>query len=184
MYAFELFLDDETDKYVRDCWRAAADHKISSFMNQIEGVRPHITLAFCQKADIESAIEALADFAQQKEVELDFDILGSFPTSGTLFLSPTMTERFKQFHQQFHDKMKACTSEHSDHYTINHWNPHCTLATRMNRAELAQAYELIVGEFKPLRSRVTEVGLVELIYEGQVCIKNIHHSTCTLAATG
>jgi 2'-5' RNA ligase len=177
MFAFEMFFDEGTDKYVRDCWRSIAVEKISSYMNDIEEIRPHITLAVCNKTNVESAIKSLQALSVQHEMDLVFDILASFPTSGTLFLSPTITEEHIRLHQIFHELITPHTEEHSKYYLPDHWNPHCTLAIRLNRTELAQAYGHIVKDFVPLRSRITEIGLVELNLEGR---KNIHLGTVKL----
>lgn len=180
MYAFEMFLDTVTDKYVRECWKAIASAGISSFMCDIEGIRPHITLAVCDHVEV--ATVGLTSCSNQNQIDVKFDILAGFPTSGTLFLSPTITEEHIRFHQKFYKVIHSSSAEYNGHYMPGHWNPHCTLATRLNRAELAQAYDLVVQNFEPLRSRIVEIGLVKLIYEGGICVKNVHLETVKLQA--
>jgi hypothetical protein len=45
MYAVEFFLDEITESYVRDIWGGLKTNSITSYMAEIDELRPHVTVA-------------------------------------------------------------------------------------------------------------------------------------------
>ncbi|PIH61119.1 2'-5' RNA ligase family protein [Paenibacillus sp. LK1] len=107
MFAVELFFNKEFDEYVRKVWMHFDKKGISYFMNRFENLSPHITLA------VYTDISDLKGFKEQLEIYFDnvsplrlrFDIVATFPTSGTIFLAPTMTEELQRLHKDYYNKL-------------------------------------------------------------------------------
>lgn len=174
MYAVELFFDGELDYYVRKMWKKLHEEAISSFMFEIDQLRPHITLAvyneitdlFAFKTKLES------HFINQKKIDINFPILGIFPATGTCFLAPTITNELMQTHSDFHrafDEYKQLTNPY---YLPNNWNPHCTLATHLEKDDTLKALDYCLKDFKPFKSQIAEIGVVEITFEGDKCVSS------------
>ena len=73
--------------------------------NQLAGAEPHITLADYNELNVHLYKEKLGEFvAMQENMELvTFPSVGVFPTNGTVFLAPTVTDEFLKFHHSYHD---------------------------------------------------------------------------------
>lgn len=55
-YAVEVFFDSDFDSYVRKLWRICDENKLSTYMNRINGVEPHIALALYSGIDVSSLV--------------------------------------------------------------------------------------------------------------------------------
>ncbi|NHN32819.1 2'-5' RNA ligase family protein [Paenibacillus agricola] len=174
MYAIELFLDSDVEGYVRRVWTELHNKNISSFMFNIEELRPHITLAVYKELD------DLATFKNKfkvhcnnhKKLDIKLDMIGTFPTSGTCFLAPTITKELLNLHSEFHKKFEAYSHYANPYYTPNNWEPHCTLATKLTHEKLVETINYCTKDFKPFKSTITEIGIVEITFEGDQCVSS------------
>lgn len=174
MYSVELFVNDELDKYVKKVWLGLKKNKISSFMQDIEGKKPHITLAvYHEIVEIESFIAKFnAFFAGRPTMDFRIDVLAAFPASGTLFLSPTITEELLIFHKQFQVAFSEYKHTADPYYLPGNWNPHCTLATKLTPEKLAETFTYCLNDFMPMEGSFEGVGLVDILYEGDCCVSS------------
>ena len=76
--------------------------------NQLAGVEPHITLADYNELDVHLYKEKLGEFVamQENTDPVTFPSVGVFPTNGTVFLAPTVTDELLKLHHSFHDYLK------------------------------------------------------------------------------
>ncbi|UVI30856.1 2'-5' RNA ligase family protein [Paenibacillus spongiae] len=175
MYAVELFFDTDMDRCVRRSWRELHELGISSGMHEIEELRPHITVAVYNEVErIEPLLEKVGVFmAERKAMSLKFDVVGTFPTTRTLFLSPTITEELIQFHADYYAQ---CGGEWmasvSPFYVPGSWNPHCTLATKLDGERFIQAVAHVMPQFMPLRGETAELGVVKLHWREGRCVRS------------
>jgi hypothetical protein len=175
MYAVELFFDDSFEKYVKGIWKELKDANITSNMHDIIDLRPHITLAvYHQIPSLESFFSRLnIYFESVSELELKFDVLALFPTSGTLFMDPTITEEFIKMHKRYHEEFKDLHEFANPYYVPDHWDPHCTLGIKLSAEQILDAMKYCYKDFMPKRGRITEVGIVKLAYdENHKCISS------------
>lgn len=167
MYAVELFFDNPFEQYVKKIWKDLNDEHISSNMYEIAELRPHITLAVYRDiTDLEAFKERFYSlFDSVSSIEIKFNVLAVFPTSGTLFIDPTVTKDLIRIHDQYHKEFSDLL-EHEDHYyTPGNWDPHCTLAIGLTAEQAIEAMKYCYTDFSPQISRVIEVGVVELGYD-------------------
>jgi hypothetical protein len=74
MYAVEFFLDENFESYVKDIWSGLKTNGITSFMADIEELRPHITVAvYNSELPIEQFI-CRFDAATKKMSKIDVKI--------------------------------------------------------------------------------------------------------------
>jgi 2'-5' RNA ligase len=164
MYAVEFFFEENFEQYVQGIWIGLNDEKLSSSMNEISEIRPHITVGvYNDILDVETYFKRFNSFFNTElEIDLKFDVLASFPTSGTLFIGPTVTEGLILLHKQYHQEFSDL-SEYANHFYIpENWDPHCSLAIRLNAEEMIEAIKYCYKNFIPHRSKIIEVGLVKL----------------------
>jgi hypothetical protein len=105
---------------------------------------------------------------------LKFDIVSTFPTSGTIFLPPTMTsDLFKTHREYYNDLAEYNTLEIGNGYNLpDGWDPHCTLATRLNKDELIKSLDYCLYRFNPMKGRIIEIGVVELEFANDKCVSS------------
>ena len=60
-----------------------------------------------------------------------FPSVGIFPTNGTVFLAPTVTNELLKLHHSYHDYFKTFHNPNS-YYVPGKWVPHCTIANRLH----------------------------------------------------
>ncbi|QGQ99186.1 hypothetical protein EHS13_32075 [Paenibacillus psychroresistens] len=106
MYAVEFFFENNLEQYVKGIWQGLSDENVSSNMYEISKMRPHIIVAvYNDILDLESYFKRFSTFFNNiLELDLKFDVLASFPDSGTLFIGPTVTESLIQLHKQYHQE--------------------------------------------------------------------------------
>lgn len=137
---------------------------ISSFMNRFENLSPHITLAvYTDICDLEEFKEQLKIYFDSiSPIHLRFDIVATFPTSGTIFLAPTLTDKLQRLHKNYYKKLDKYSNEASLYYSPDHWNPHCTLGTQLSREEVTKGMNDVVSDFKPIEGIIERVSLVKI----------------------
>lgn len=164
LFAVELFFNKEFDEYVRKVWMHFDKKGISYFMNRFENLSPHITLA------VYTDISDLKGFKEQLEIYFDnvsplrlrFDIVATFPTSGTIFLAPTMTEELQRLHKDYYNKLDKYNNQASIYYSPDQWNPHCTLGTQLRREAIAKGIHDVVKGFEPMDGIIERMSLVKI----------------------
>jgi 2'-5' RNA ligase len=167
VYAVEFFFEENFEQYVKGIWKGLSDETISSNMYEISKMRPHITVAvYNDILDMESYFKRFSSFFNNLlELDLKFDVLASFPTSGTLFIGPTVTESLIQLHKQYHQEFGDLLELANHFYIPENWDPHCSLAVRLNEDKMIVAMKYCYEKFIPHRSKIIEVGLVKLEFD-------------------
>lgn len=169
MYAIELFFSEEVEDYIKRKWKELSLSNISSSYSEIEGIRPHVTLAVYK--DLQNVVDLKHDFMEyfsdiRSMQELIFVDVGVFPTTGTVFLRPTVTRELIDFHFNYHRAFEKY-SKYADYYYIpGIWNPHCGFAINLNNDEMSRAISCIIQDFNPKKGLVTEIGLEHIIHDG------------------
>lgn len=91
--------------------------------NQLAGVEPHITLADYNELDVNLYTKKLEEFVavQANMAEVIFPSVGIFPTNGTIFLAPTITDELIRFHHFYHDYFKIFHDNLNSYYVPGKW---------------------------------------------------------------
>jgi 2'-5' RNA ligase len=174
VYSIELFVNQSLDEYVCQIWQELKEAGISSFMHDIAGNRPHVSLA------VYNEIPNLAIFGEKfssffigrQKIHFHMEAIGSFSASGTCSISPTVTKDLLGFHKKFHDEFSDYEALASPYYFPDKWSPHCTLATQLTRDKLAEALNYCLGRFAPMDGAFESVGLVENVFNGNRCVSS------------
>ena len=174
MYAVELFLNEEVDQYIRNIWEELSNKNIDSSLKDIKEICPHITLAVYEDINEKEFLEEFRIFKSNfKPIDTHFDILGTFPMTGTCFIKPTVTEELLNVHIKYHEQFKALSGNSSPYYLPGRWNPHCTLGIGLSTEKLKEVFNFSVDRFKPLKVTLTDVGLIKIDFEDGKCVGSI-----------
>ena len=176
MYAVEFFLDEKFESYVRNIWSGLKTTGITSYMADIEELRPHVTVAvYDSELPLEHFISRFDSATKNmSQIDVKFDIISTFPTSGTVFFPPTMTSHLFETHRQYYnDLAEFNTFENRNGYSFpERWDPHCTLATHLNDELVIKTLDYCLGGFSPMRGKIIEIGVVKLEFIKGECVSS------------
>jgi 2'-5' RNA ligase len=141
-------------------------------MFDIAGQKPHATLAVYHEIESLATFEEKfkAFFAERKKIHCHVEAIGSFPASGTCFVSPTVTKDLLELHKKFYTEFSDYKAAASPYYCPGRWIPHCTLATQLAPDKLAEALSYCLGTFQPIEGVFESVDFVEIIVDGDRCV--------------
>ncbi|MGZ7149780.1 2'-5' RNA ligase family protein [Bacillus cereus group sp. BfR-BA-01379] len=142
--------------------------------NQLAGVEPHITLADYHELDVHLYKEKLEEFVavQENMAEVTFPAVGTFPTNGTIFLAPTITDELLKLHHSYHDYFKTFHDNLNSYYVPGKWVPHCTIANKLHVNQFLIAMEYIYGKFNCATASIEKLKLIKVNYENGSAISS------------
>lgn len=161
-YAIDLFLDEDSDRLIRDIWQELAENDINNSMMSA-GNRPHLTLAMFDDIDIEETDELLRIFSDNVgPIILKLIHIGVFPDKeSTVFLGAAVEECLLNIHNEFHELFRKFHHEKWDVYLPGEWIPHCTVAIDVSMREALNITEYLIKNYRPLEVKCISIGLVE-----------------------
>lgn len=176
MYAYALvaYLDTETEKSLKKLWEDLSKNDISHYGAENKGKRPHITIADYNNLDKVSFIAELDKFYKNKtKVDINLNTLGTFICSGTLFLSPTLSKELINFHAEHHNYFQAFKDDDNSFYLPGRWNPHCTIASRLDKENMLKAFQYCLDNLRKIHGKINEIALIEVtLSEKGIAIKD------------
>lgn len=169
MYSVELMVDKKWEQRVYELWQGLSEFGISPNLDKIKGIKPHITLAVYREiVDLPAYLTKFeAFFTRRSALDLTVDSLGVFPDSKTLYLAPAVTTELLEFHRQFHVSFSEYADSALSYYLPNRWQPHCTLATKLDSRQLPEAFGFFVQQFQPMSGVGGSVSLQQLVDDGE-----------------
>jgi len=172
MHTIELFFDEVTDNYIKALWDDIENNDLQGIsVRDIENMSPHITLGvFYNIEEEEHLIEKFNEYftyINHDPLILDVPSIGMFPTTGTLFVKPTVTTKLLTYHKEFHKNFSYYKDNANEYYLPEKWEPHVTLGLNMSNQNILKAIELIMEDFVPIASEVVKVALVHVDFDGE-----------------
>ncbi|WP_052466352.1 2'-5' RNA ligase family protein [Beduini massiliensis] len=162
-YAVVGLLDEKTTQYFQTMWKDLKERQITDYGTSYPHRYPHLTFADYTDIDLTRAA-ALFDrvLQNQEQIELSFLVLGTFLNTKTLFLAPTFSQKLYDLHASIHDHLKEFDRDQDSFYLKGRWNPHCTIASRLNASEMSEAIHYCQLYLNPMKVRVVEIALIEI----------------------
>ncbi|EJS01861.1 2'-5' RNA ligase family protein [Bacillus mycoides] len=150
--------------------------------NQLAGVEPHITLADYNELDVNLYTEKLKEFVafQENIAAVTFPSVGTFPTNGTIFLAPTITNELLKFHHSYHDYFKTFHDNLQSYYVPGKWVPHCTIANGLNSNQFLSVMEYIYEKFDVTLASIEKLKLIKVNYEDGSAVSSSILAECNL----
>lgn len=162
-YAVVGLLDEKTTQYFQTMWKDLNERQITDYGTSYPHRYPHLTFADYTDIDLTRAV-ALFDrvLQNQEQIELSFLVLGTFLNTKTLFLAPTFSQKLYDLHASIHDHLKEFDRDQDSFYLKGRWNPHCTIASRLNEAEMRKAIHYCQQHLNPMSVKLVEIALIEM----------------------
>ena len=162
-YAFVGYLDPETEIIFRGLWKDLSEQNISHYGVETKGKRPHITIADYGAIDKNIFMKLADGFYEDKEkVDLTLNVLGTFISTGTLFIAPTLSTELLDFHSSHHDYFRTFNENEASFYLPSKWSPHCTIASRLPEDKMDQAFSYCRKNTDKIYGTLSEIALIEL----------------------
>ena len=136
--------------------------------NQLAGVEPHITLADYNELNVHLYKEKLGEFVAIQE---NMDPV-TFPTNGTVFLAPTVTDELLKIHHSYHDYFKTFHDNPNSYYVPGKWIPHCTIANRVNINQFLNVMGYVYEKFDFTTASIEKLKLIKVNYENGSAISS------------
>ncbi|SCM94161.1 Uncharacterized protein BWINRASL_01934 [Bacillus mycoides] len=142
--------------------------------NQLAGVEPHITLADYNELDVNLYTEKLEGFVaiQENIATVTFPSVGTFPTNGTIFLAPTITDELLRLHHSYHDYFKTFHDIPNSYYVPGKWIPHCTIANGLNSNQFLSVMDYIYEKIDVTIASIEKLKLIKVNYENGFAISS------------
>ncbi|EJQ72068.1 hypothetical protein IG7_01855 [Bacillus cereus HuA2-4] len=137
-------------------------------INQLAGVEPHITLADYNELDVNLYTKKLEEFVVFQE---NISAV-TFPTNGTIFLAPTITDELITLHHSYHDYFKTFHDNPQSYYVPGKWIPHCTIANGLNSNQFLSVMEYIYEKFNVTLASIEKLKLIKVNYEDGFAISS------------
>lgn len=169
MYAIIALFDEQTEREIKEVWEGLKQESITSYAFEVPNRQPHITLASYNSLDVEGITKLMNHYYQTSEViNVTFNTIGTFIQSGTLFLEPVFSTELRDLHSGHHRTFEKYNDHPASLYLPNSWIPHCTLANRLTKQKMAEAFGYCINMLTPLHGQIVEVALIELVTPIQV----------------
>lgn len=162
MYALLAILDEETNQEIQRLWHVLNEQGLSNYAFETEGFVPHITLADFDHLPLNKAIKTLTNkLLIHQPIPISFSSLGSFLGSNIVFLSPVKSPALARLHSKIHELFSDNISVDSL-YGPESWQPHLTLANRIEPVNFPKLYQICHQHFPKMESSIVGLKLIRI----------------------
>lgn len=151
MRTVELLPDDRLDSMLRGAWRRLAEAGLPSLAGHRHPTnRPHLTIAEAESLDDGGRATVGAMVADRLPLPTDLVAMGVFARRGlVLHLVVVPAPELVSLHLAVSERLVGLGAGPRPHLVPGRWVPHVTLASRLSRADLSAAAD-IVADMLPI----------------------------------
>jgi len=168
VFAVSAWFDEDAEDVVRELWERLAHAAIDDSLHAAS-YRPHITLGVWEQATVGGVSPRLTALASASApFPVVFPAIGVFPgddhgdAAPGVYLNPIVTAELRELHERTHEAMREIAAGPLPRHVPGRWEPHCTLAPRLDRRTISRALDLVIGgDALPLRAVVDRIGLTD-----------------------
>ncbi len=145
MRTVELLPDERLESVVRGAWRRLAEAGLPSLAGHRHPTnRPHLTLAEAEELDDAGRAAVGEAVAGRLPVPTDLMAMGVFARRGlVLHLVVVPAPGLVSLHTAVWECLVAIGASPRPHLAPGRWAPHVTLASRLSRADLSAAADIV-----------------------------------------
>lgn len=162
-FAIELFLDQRSDRQVRQIWAALDDQGVTSLgMIPDSDYHPHVSLTVFEHGDALQVADVLRSLIPAAgRLALPLESLGFFLTEeAPAFLGVVPSARFLELHKMIHEAIEPIVNGIAPYYHPDALLPHCTLAVGVT--DKARVIETVSRFQMPIAAVAGSAQLVEI----------------------
>jgi 2'-5' RNA ligase len=168
MFAIIALFDQKTEAQISKSWTKLKDENLDDSMIRIQGNRPHISLALFQGVERTLFLDAFRKFVGTVEpFSIQFDSVGVFPTTNTVFLTPLPSKHFLHLHENLYQALQGFLDKADQYYKKEQWMPHCSLAISVPDQKIMDVFANTIRGFQPIFGRVERIALIEVFFNEQ-----------------
>jgi 2'-5' RNA ligase len=154
-----LLFERRSDRAVRALWDRLEKLGVPSMRSHTHGRHvPHVSYAVLRTWDLSALTDALAGLERGSPVRLSFDGVGLFRRGRTWLLAGINAEMAAR-QQRVVDAVTETGADLHKHYRPGTWVPHCSLAPRVQLAQLPDAVSAVF-DVLPLEATLDHAALV------------------------
>jgi 2'-5' RNA ligase len=154
-----LLFDRRSERVIASLWDRLEDVGVPSMRSHTHGNHvPHVSYAVLRSWDTAAVEQALTRLADGCRVELNFDGAGLF-RRGRLWLLAGISADVAARQQRVVEAVTTTGAELHKHYRPGDWLPHCSLAPRVQLAQLPIAVSTVF-DVLPVRAVLDHAALV------------------------
>jgi 2'-5' RNA ligase len=159
-YAVMVYFEEAAEQKIGSWIRGLTELGLNDRFSSI-GMKPHLTLAEFDIADMGRLEQILEKFARENApVNLKFSSLGIFPgNDAVVFLSPVASKELVELHTSINQSIESCCDRFSPLYTEDSWVAHCTLALDYKPHEISRAYDYLEKNFNTVETKAVSLVL-------------------------
>ncbi len=166
MFAIIAMFDEETEKQIFEFWTRLKQENLDDSMIRIPGNRPHISLGLFQGVERTIFLDAFRNFLKSTvPFSIQFDSVGVFPTTNTVFLTPLPSKNFLQVHENLYQSLQEFSAKGDKHYKKEQWMPHCSIAIAVPDEKIIHVVENAIQRFQPIAGTVEKIVLIEVFFD-------------------
>ena len=162
MYALLAILDEKTNQEIQRLWHVLKEQGLSNYAFETEGFLPHITLADFEDLPLNKAITTLTnELLIPQPIPITFNSLSSFLGTNIVFLSPVKSSALASLYLRIHELFSDNISVDSL-YGPESWQPHLTLANRIEPANFPKLYQVCHQHFSKMEGNIVGLKLIRI----------------------
>lgn len=161
MYLLSIYFDEQTEKRLQGFIRRVAEVTGDTFMldNQVP---PHITVAAVETKHEDALIAHVEELVKKFEAgEIKWVSVGTFSTQ-VIYVQPVLNAYLHNLSTLLSQELGQIEETIcSPYYEPFSWLPHCTIAKRLTKEQMVQAFQVLQNYFTPMDGRVVRIGIAK-----------------------
>lgn len=160
-YLVSLYFDDKTETRLRTYIAKTAEKCGNTYMID-HHVPPHITVSALDTMNEETMIQKLENCISQLDSgTLQWVTIGTL-NSGVIYMAPVLNEYLHGLAVNIYDSIKMLPNvKVSKYYRPFQWLPHATIAKKLTRKEMTEAFMALQDSFAVFEGKVVKIGLAQ-----------------------
>ena len=159
MYLISLYFDEKSTMLLQK-YQSEIEKKTQQYFLSRKKIPVHMTLSTVRKIDEKLLIHHINEtISQFKTGVINLVFIGSF-SKNTIFISPVYDEYLHDLSKKMNHLISLISYQKNDNrYQPFHWQPHVTLARKLDEKQLLTAFQIINQLFEPFQAKVTRIAL-------------------------
>ncbi len=170
-YSIGVYFDAESEAKIRALWKKLAEKGVADYLHNTNS-RPHLTLAIYKDLQLIKAHHILMALCEEyAAIPISFQSIGIFPTTGSIFLGPVVTQPLLALHRQVNAEINPFADlPEFPYYLPEQWVPHCGVAIEVENKDIPAVFRITsqVIEF-PFNAVIKEMGITTDETGNQYC---------------
>lgn len=160
MYLISAYFDEHTAKQLQRFINTIAEKTGNTYMTD-NNVPPHMTISGFEMRKPEGLVEDFMTMKNIKRGSVNIVSVGEF-LPYVIYATPVLNQYVLELAESIYDKVSVRKDVTvSKFYQPFCWFPHITLGKKLDKEQMAKAFEAMQVHFMPLSGEIVRLGLAE-----------------------